>query len=514
MAAAGKATAPHGSRPPQQSDPGVRVQPMRTVSVGGQPKPSSNPPPPNALARPVPAKLPDPQVNGIQKIQSPVPPPPPRSRSNPPPPPQYAAQRPMGAQGSAGHPDPHPADDRRPQGEAPSTQRFGSQAGQAPQVGQSGAPAGKDSNSVAPYRPDTTYSFVDRSSRPPRRRSETPGGLSAPPNVLERPVGAADAAPIPEVVKATQVEVQPAPVEVKPAQVEVQPAQVEVQPAQVEAQPAQVEVQRAYSPSVNAPGAIVRPGWSPGEGESRGEERALARPQTPLNIVEVRTASPSFRAPPDLGGHERAAPELLALRDQLLELGSKQCFVVGVAGEFGAASAKSKIAMRLATLLAAANRARVLLVEADFDFPAVHELTGVEMPLPGGFSQQLRGRIRRKTRDPWIVVRGAPNLDILAEGTLRSPGVVFSVEFSEAINELRRAYDIIVVDAPMSGSGSEYRPIDAVTDGLVAVGRPGGQLSETLERTSRLFQQKALVAAVHAEAANFKAGTAAPAERR
>jgi Mrp family chromosome partitioning ATPase len=485
LANAGKATAPHGTRPQQSSDPGVRMQPMRTVSVGGQPKPSSNPPPPNAAARPViQAKLPDPPVNGVPKSPSPVPPPPPRSRSNPPPAPQYSSQNPNTVRGNPARPEPHPLDGWNPQGEAPNTQRFGSQTGQAPQVAQRASQPAKDGNSVAPYRPDTTYSFVDRSSRVPRRRSDTPGGTSTPPNSPEKN---ADAAPMSEPpVQATQVEVQQSPAYAPPA-----------------------------NPSpVNPPGAIVRPSWSPGEGEGRSEERALAKQQPPLNIVEVRTASPSFRAAPDLGGHERAAPELLALRDQLLELGSKQCFVVGVAGEFGAASAKSKIATRLATLLAAAGRARVLLVEADFDFPAVHELTGVEMPLPGGFSQQLRARIRRKTREPWIVVRGAPNLDVLAEGTLRSPGVVFSVEFSEAINELRRAYDIIVVDAPMSGSGSEYKPIDAVTDGLVAVGRPGGQLSETLERTSRLFQQKALVAAVHAEAANFKAGAAAPAEHR
>lgn len=493
---AGKVTATYGTRPQQSSEPGVRVQPMRTVSVGGQGKPSSNPPPPAASpARPgVEARLPEPPLNGIPKIQSPPPPPPPRSRSNPPPPPG-----PITARGNPNHPEGPAVDGWRPPGEPPNTQRFGGAQGAQPQAPRPGSIPPREP-SVAPYRPDTTYSFVDRSSRVPRRRSESPGGHAG--STTEKIVDAAPASEPP--VHAQQVEVQQ-----QPAQQVQQPAQ-QAAPSPVQQpapspmqQPAQQQVWAAPANAVS--GSLVRQAFQPGEIQGRVEERALAKPQPSLNIVEVRAPSPSFRTPPDLGGQERAAPELMALRDQLLELGSKQCFVVGIAGEFGAGSAKSKIATRLATLLAAANRARVLLLEADFDFPAVHELTGVEMPVPGGFSQQLRARIRNKVKDPWVVVRGAPNLDVLAEGTLRSPGVVFSVEFAEAVSELRRAYDIIVVDAPMSGSGSEHKPIDAVTDGLVAVGRPGGQLSETLERTSRLFAQKALVAAVHAEAANFKA---------
>jgi Mrp family chromosome partitioning ATPase len=160
-------------------------------------------------------------------------------------------------------------------------------------------------------------------------------------------------------------------------------------------------------------------------------------------------------------------------------------------------------------MLSSEQRARILLIEADFEYPTMHELTGVDMPAGAGFSQQIRRRIRGGERKPWVVVRCSPTLDLLVEGALRSPGVLFSQEFGDAVRELRRTYDIIVIDAPVIGSGIEHKPIDSVTDGLVVVGRIGDELSEILKRTARRFQPKALVAAVHSEAATSEPPPAA-----
>ena len=86
--------------------------------------------------------------------------------------------------------------------------------------------------------------------------------------------------------------------------------------------------------------------------------------------------------------------EFRAIREQIYRFAVRGCFVVGVSSSPEAIDGKSRIAARLATVLAEPGRARVLLMEGDFDGPAVHRLMRIEMPLASGFSEQVRRRMK------------------------------------------------------------------------------------------------------------------------
>jgi Mrp family chromosome partitioning ATPase len=185
--------------------------------------------------------------------------------------------------------------------------------------------------------------------------------------------------------------------------------------------------------------------------------------------------------------------ELVGLRDQLYRLAARECFVVGVSSGPERAAYKSGVAGRLAWMLAQPGHARILLMEGDFDHPVVHRLMRIDMPLAAGFSEQMRRRMNGSPPGPWTIVRCAPNLYVLAEGLVRSPGLLPTVHFADSVNELRRAYDLIVIDGPAGGMSVDTRALDAVADGIVLAGE-----SDLLERATSWFGKKQLMAVVSA----------------
>lgn len=189
--------------------------------------------------------------------------------------------------------------------------------------------------------------------------------------------------------------------------------------------------------------------------------------------------------------------ELRALCDQLDLLAKRGCFVIRVSSDAASAAAKSEIAAQLASSLAELGQRRVLLLEADFDAPAVHRAVGLQTPAFKGFSRQLYARARSGERTPWSVARCAPNLSVLAEGTLRTPGLLPSVQFSQALAELRRAYDIIVADGPIAGSTADARALDGVADGVMFAVSAGAHASDGLKLASQFFGDKPLLWIIH-----------------
>jgi Mrp family chromosome partitioning ATPase len=228
--------------------------------------------------------------------------------------------------------------------------------------------------------------------------------------------------------------------------------------------------------------------------------RVIDAPSDSDEIVAPRSLPSSWRIQPAIerGGNGREI--LAALCDQVKKHSVGQCFVIAVVGEYSVLEAKSIVSARLSTMLSSSGGRRVLLVEANFDFPAVHRVLSIEMPHAEGFSQQLRARRRAGTRTPWKVVRCSDALHVLAEGVVRSPGILLSREFPDAIAELRGAYDVIVLDGPIAGLGIETKPLDAVTDGIALVARGGAQPADALDRARGWFGRKELFAAVPADA--------------
>ena len=240
--------------------------------------------------------------------------------------------------------------------------------------------------------------------------------------------------------------------------------------------------------AIHEPGAVVEaPSAALALVRGRGQRARSEPPAASSIICDV----PKGWAPhPTLLDNE-VTQELAALRDQLYRLAARECFVVGVSSGPEMAAYKSGVAGRLAWVLAQPGEARVLLMEGDFDHPVVHRLMRIDMPIASGFSEQMRRRMNGSPPGPWTIVRCAPNLYVLAEGIVRSPGLMPTVQFADSVNELRRSYDLIVIDGPAGGMSVDTRALDSVADGIVLAGD-----ADLLDRAATWFGKKQLMAVV------------------
>jgi Mrp family chromosome partitioning ATPase len=161
---------------------------------------------------------------------------------------------------------------------------------------------------------------------------------------------------------------------------------------------------------------------------------------------------------------EAETPALTELRDAVLKEASRR-LTIAVTGP--AASNRATIAASLALSLAQ-NGVRVLLVEADFDQPELHEALAVSAPPGAGFSQQLRGR-RPDGHAPWVVVRCSANLQALVEGRMRSPGILTSGAFDTAVQELRGQYGVVILHAPSLARPGDLRRLSGLSNAVVLV---------------------------------------------
>jgi Mrp family chromosome partitioning ATPase len=159
-------------------------------------------------------------------------------------------------------------------------------------------------------------------------------------------------------------------------------------------------------------------------------------------------------------------PQVLALRDAILQQGLSRHLRVAVTGSAGLA--KAQMAGALSVALAQAG-ARVLLVEADFDTPQVHQVLAISAPSGAGFSQQIIARRQDQHSRPWTVVRCSQTLQVLAEGRLRSPGMLASEEFERAILQLCEQHHVLVMHAPSLDKGPDLRAVDALAHAAVLV---------------------------------------------
>ncbi|HEY3253308.1 MAG TPA: hypothetical protein VGJ91_05150, partial [Polyangiaceae bacterium] len=176
--------------------------------------------------------------------------------------------------------------------------------------------------------------------------------------------------------------------------------------------------------------------------------------------------------------------------EQLYPLAVEGCFIVVVVGVPESLEQKSRVASELALALAESGHPRILLIEGDMQEPRVHRLMRVDMPMSAGFSQQLRDRINGNSERRWTVVGCGKSLHVLAEGMMRSPGLLLSRQFSDGLADLRNYYDFIVIDGPSASLPIESQALDAVSNGVVYVcGKPG---APGLAKLQALFRAKRL----------------------
>jgi Mrp family chromosome partitioning ATPase len=161
-------------------------------------------------------------------------------------------------------------------------------------------------------------------------------------------------------------------------------------------------------------------------------------------------------------------PEIAALRDAVLKEASTRRLSVAVTGAPG--NDRARVAAALALALAQSG-ARVLLVEADFDRPELHEALAITAPPGAGFSQQLRARRTDLQPQAWTVVRCSPQLQLLVEGRFRSPGLLASGEFERAIRELKDQHQVVVMHAPSLDKPGDLRALSGLAQAVVVTHR-------------------------------------------
>jgi Mrp family chromosome partitioning ATPase/uncharacterized protein involved in exopolysaccharide biosynthesis len=246
----------------------------------------------------------------------------------------------------------------------------------------------------------------------------------------------------------------------------------------------------------------ARPRSDPPTGPRSDPPEHRPRADAPEAVIALRDVSSGWSPDPSIGGTD-AVDELRAIREQLYRFAVRGCFVVGVTSSPDAVEGKSRIAARLASVLAEPGRARVLLMEGDFDNPAVHRLMRIDVPMALGFSEQVRRRMKQPQPAPWSIVRCTANLQVLAEGRVRAPGLLSSVQFMDGLSELRRYYDVIVLDGPTAGS-VDARVLDEISDGLVVVGPNEAAMPEIRKSAAQWFSKKGWMATLPAEVSRDK----------
>lgn len=191
-----------------------------------------------------------------------------------------------------------------------------------------------------------------------------------------------------------------------------------------------------------------------------------------VRVLPIRASPPDPALLVMLGGTRAEAPAALRVLRHRLELrraaGMWTFAVTSARGQEG----KTTLAAQLALVLGEAERARVLLVEGSLDRPALARLLGVDVPQGLGFSAQMARRMRG-VGGPWAVLALHPSVHALLEdpGEAGYPAVLHAPVFRRAVDELARAYDWVIVDAPSILGSGDAHVVEEVVDGVIVVAR-------------------------------------------
>jgi Mrp family chromosome partitioning ATPase len=193
---------------------------------------------------------------------------------------------------------------------------------------------------------------------------------------------------------------------------------------------------------------------------------------------------------------DEAAAALRVIRHRLEQRRAAGMWVFGVTSARDG-EGKSTFATQLALVLGESQRARVLLVEADFRTPSLAEVLGFEVPDGLGFSAQIARRMLG-TAEQWVVIALGPSLHVLAEPQGAGfPESLHSTHFQGAISLLARGYDFVVVDSPAILGSGDANVVEEAVDGVIIVTRSKhSKGSELREATKRLGDRKVVGAVI------------------
>jgi Mrp family chromosome partitioning ATPase len=229
----------------------------------------------------------------------------------------------------------------------------------------------------------------------------------------------------------------------------------------------------------------------------RRELVAASHGDSPVRVV------PAWASPPDtsilvmLGDSSpQAAAALRVIRHRLEQRRAEGMWTFGVTSARDG-EGKSTFATQLALVLSESQRARVLLIESNFQRPSVAGILGFKVPEGQGFSAQIVRKMRG-SMEPWCVTALGPALHVLAESTTEPvfPETLHSTHFPNAIGFLSRGYDFLVVDAPSVLGSGDANVVENAIDGMILVCKSAASKSNDLREAVKQIGDRKTVGVV------------------
>jgi len=247
----------------------------------------------------------------------------------------------------------------------------------------------------------------------------------------------------------------------------------------------QAEADRARSEQASSPGALEPPVFRP---TPRADVTIVAASADEaaapiLEAAPIAVTPPSVRPSPErsmpvgtveehlvslLAPHSLEAEQYRSLRTLLeVERREKGPLVIAVSSP-GVGDGKTTTAINLAGVFGEAEESRVLLLDADLRNPSIARKLGLKQ-FSGGLVEAL---INRSASLDDLVTRRPPyGLDLVLawESTATPYELLKSRAFAELLNEARRSYDLVIVDAPPIVSLPDCRLLGNMVDGFIIV---------------------------------------------
>ncbi|HVG31317.1 MAG TPA: CpsD/CapB family tyrosine-protein kinase [Pyrinomonadaceae bacterium] len=173
------------------------------------------------------------------------------------------------------------------------------------------------------------------------------------------------------------------------------------------------------------------------------------------------------------------AEQYRSLRTRVLHAGERRKLQALVITSAGVAEGKTITAINLAWLLAQTDGVSAILVDGDLRNPCAADYLGVEASV--GLSEVLAGEA---TLDETIVKLEPAGLHLLPGGSTRDTvaEILSGPKFSSVLEELRRTFDYVIIDAPPLGIFTDATVLINRADSALVVVRSGKTRFATLDR--------------------------------
>lgn len=214
-------------------------------------------------------------------------------------------------------------------------------------------------------------------------------------------------------------------------------------------------------------GSSSWPGAQPNPSANRETRRSSPPNAAATSAVSVQRIRPAALP------KEKLAEHLRGVGQELLDRAGAMGRVVLLTAPPREADLLVQAAVELARGAGASCPGGVALGETDFERPRIREWLGVEVPFGKGLSEQIHAAVRSGRSSPWVVLDADLGFDLLLEGRIRSPGLLWSQEFPEVVDALRQRYRLVLLVGPAHPSSVDEQALRDVCDDVLSITAEG-----------------------------------------